>query len=150
MTDQLSSHFSLPEFCSSQVAARMGLAIVPDNEQRANLERLCLTLLEPIRVALDKPMVISSGLRPQWLNEIIGGAANSAHMYGLAADVKVVGMSAQQFAAWVRAQGFPALDQCIEEFGQWVHLAIADGTKPRNQYLVASHIAGETHYQAMA
>ncbi len=144
---QLSPHFSLHEFLSSETAARMGREVVPSPDELKNLARLCETLLEPIRVKLARPMVITSGLRPAWLNVAIGGSPKSAHMDGLAADVKIVGMSPATFCRWVRDNGF-TVDQCIEEFGQWSHLSIAPA--PRNQYLTAKHVGGQTVYEVMA
>lgn len=144
---KLSEHFSLHEFTSSETAARMGREIVPTPEQLENLTQLCADLLEPIRVKLGRPIVITSGLRPAWLNVLIGGSPKSAHMDGLAADVKIVGMTPDVFARWVRHNGF-AVDQCIEEFGQWTHLSVAK--QPRNQFLLARRAGGQTVYTEMA
>lgn len=146
---QLSAHFSLEEFLTSQTAARMGRTIVPSAQITENLRRLCVTLLEPIRVKLGRPMVISSGYRPDWLNTLIGGSKSSSHMHGYAADVEVVGMSPPAFCRWIQnhasAEGWP-IDQCILEFppNGWTHLGIAE--RPRQQYLTALHEGGKTIY----
>jgi zinc D-Ala-D-Ala carboxypeptidase len=140
---KLSEHFSLHEFLASETAARMGRVITPTTQEVVNLTRLCQTLLEPIRARLGRPIVITSGLRPQWLNETIGGSKTSAHMRGFAADVKVVGMTPAVFCKWVQnnyeAEGWP-VDQCILEFNQWTHLGIAE--EPRQQFLTATHLPG--------
>lgn len=141
----LSEHFFLHEFTWSATAARMGREVIPTDDQIANLKRLCTSLLEPIRWQLGRPIVITSGLRPDWLNKAIGGAANSDHMYGRAADVQVVGMSSAVFARWVQKRGF-AVQQCIVEYGQWVHLSIPAADKPRNEFLTASVVEGRTVY----
>jgi zinc D-Ala-D-Ala carboxypeptidase len=139
---QLSTHFPLEEFTRSQLAARMGLTVVPTQADEANLTRLCETVLEPIRTLLGKPIVVSSGLRPIWLNDAAHGSKTSAHIDGRAADVYVSGMQASELARWIRNHDFPEVDQCICEFGQWVHLAIAKrGEAPRRQYLTAIHDA---------
>lgn len=143
---QLTDHFFLREFLASETAARMGREIIPTVTQATNIRRLCETLLEPIRVQLGRPMVITSGLRPDWLNTLIGGAPGSAHMDGLAADIKVVGMSPETFCRWVKNNGF-SVDQCIEEYGQWSHLSIA--AAPRNEFLKASRVNGKTVYEVM-
>lgn len=147
---QLSPHFNLREFLASETAARMGREIVPTPQQLANLTRLCTTLLEPIRVKLCRPIVITSGLRPAWLNEAIGGSRTSAHMDGLAADIKVVGMSPAVFSQWVSnhfiEEGWP-VDQCILEFDSWTHLSVvADGKQMRQQFLTARRVNGATLY----
>lgn len=146
---QLTSHFWLHEFTSSQTAARMGREIVPTESEEMNITRLCALLLEPMRAALRLPFVITSGLRPAWLNEAIGGSKTSSHMAGLAADVKVIGMSPVAFTRWVQthapANGWP-IDQCILEFppNGWTHLSIAD--VPRQQFLTAKNQGGRTVY----
>jgi zinc D-Ala-D-Ala carboxypeptidase len=144
---QISAHFSLEEFLYSETAARMGRLIIPTPEQLANLELLCRVALEPIRVELGLPMVITSGLRPQWLNELIGGSKNSAHQHGLAADVRVIGLSSRAFCQWIKARDFP-IDQVIDEFSQWTHIAV--GYPSRRQYLNARHENGKTVYERMA
>lgn len=144
---RLSDHFSVSEFTYSETAARLGKEIVPTTQELVNLKRLCERLLEPIRVLLGKPIVVTSGLRPLWLNLAVGGSTNSAHTTGLAADLKVVGMTPVQFARWLQAnaeaEDWP-LDQCILEYGRWVHLSTAD--KPRMQFLTATMKDGKTTY----
>ncbi len=143
----LSEHFPLREFLRSETAARMGREIEPTEEQLVNLGRLAKTLLQPIRDQLGRPMVITSGLRPPWLNKAIGGSPNSDHLYGRAADVIVVGMSPQTFARWVQLRQFP-LQQCIVEYGKWTHLSIPAADRPRNEFLTASVVDGRTVYKA--
>jgi zinc D-Ala-D-Ala carboxypeptidase len=144
---QLSKHFTLREFLTSETAARMGREIVPPPDVLTNLQRLCQQVLEPIRVKLDKPIVVTSGYRPDWLNKAIGGSRTSAHMTGNAADIKVVGMKPADFCRFVQQHapmdGWP-IDQCIHEFGQWTHIGTA--TAPRAQYLTAKSESGETMY----
>jgi zinc D-Ala-D-Ala carboxypeptidase len=149
---KLSEHFWLHEFTSSQTAARMGREIVPTPEELANLTKLCVTLLEPVRVKLGRPITITSGLRPLWLNTAIGGSKTSAHMKGFAADIKVVGMSPAVFCKWFKnnyeTEGW-VFDQCILEFpenGGWTHLGIS-AEPSRYQFLTATaNQNGATQY----
>ncbi len=144
---QLSAHFSLHEFLSSATAARLGKKIEPLPSEIDNLRHLCVSLLEPMRAKLGRPMVITSGLRPLWLNLAVGGSTRSAHMEGLAADIKIVGMRPAVFCRWIQqhaeAEDWP-FDQCILEFGEWTHLSVA--AKPRMQYLTAKKQDGKTVY----
>jgi zinc D-Ala-D-Ala carboxypeptidase len=144
---QLSGHFRLREFLSSETAARMGREIEPPPDVLTNLQRLCQQVLEPIRVMLDKPVVITSGYRPGWLNAAIGGSQTSAHMTGNAADIKVVGMTPLVFCRWVeehaKQHSWP-IDQCIQEFGHWTHIGTA--MAPRYQFLTAKNLTGRTIY----
>ncbi|GAQ18045.1 peptidase M15 [Oceanobacillus picturae] len=53
-----------------------------------------LLKLETLRYQCgNKPMRINSGYRTKSHNKAVGGASNSQHMYGRAADVVVVGVS---------------------------------------------------------
>lgn len=145
----LSPNFSLPEFCTSQTAARLGRSIEPTESDIINLTRLCRTVLEPLRAALGRPIVITSGLRPQWLNAAIGGSKTSAHMDGRAADIVVPGMSPLEVCRKVGELGLP-VDQCIHEFPPhgWCHVGIAaEGEPARNQYLTARVKNGRTTYE---
>lgn len=103
------------------------------------LKRLILTCLEPARVALGVPMVITSGFRPPWLNKHIGGASDSRHMYGCAADFITPGMDQAEAFKAIRALELP-IDQLILEHppGGWIHLGVAlPGVRPRKEYMIA-------------
>ena len=83
----LSPHFKLSEFTASKTASDHGIANVPPPEAVENLRRLCQGCLEPLREALQLPVVITSGYRCQRLNELLVHAARkSQHMEGRAAD----------------------------------------------------------------
>lgn len=144
----LSEHFTLAEFCTSQTAARMGRAIEPSPADLQNLARLCVSVLEPLRAALGRPIHVSSGIRPLWLNQAIGGSTSSAHIDGRAADIEVPGMSALEVCRRVVDLHLP-IDQVIHEFGSWCHVGIAKvDTRPRNELLTARVVAGRTTYES--
>lgn len=145
----LSHSFELAEFLRSQEAARLGRAIEPTEEEIANLRRLCALVLQPLRDALCKPVVIISGLRPLWLNKLIGGSKTSAHMEGRAADLIVPGMAALEVCKFTRGLRLE-LDQCINEFPPigWTHVGIAKvGEIARAEYLTARAVEGRTRYE---
>lgn len=148
----LSAHFSLSEFLYSETAARMGREIEPTAADIQNLTRLCVTVLEPLREVLGRPLIITSGLRPLWLNLAIGGSRTSAHMDGRAADLQVHGMAPIEVCRTVQRLQLP-VDQCIQEFpdasgGGWAHLGIeAAGAKLRAEYLTARVVDGRTKYE---
>lgn len=59
-----------------------------------------MRILENIREHFGKPVIINSGYRtPEW-NTKIGGAKNSYHMKGMAADIVVKGVSSKQVAEY--------------------------------------------------
>jgi zinc D-Ala-D-Ala carboxypeptidase len=144
---KLTEHFALDELLRSQAAARSGVDLDPPPVIIDQLTRLCTDVLEPLRVLLGKPIVITSGWRPRWLNNLIGGAPNSAHLTGRAADIHVAGMPAIELAKYIRNRDLPA-DKVINEFGQWVHVQVSQSpdVAPRRQYLTARHFNGATQY----
>ena len=85
---KLSKNFSLKELTYSQTAIRNGISNLPNEEQLVNLTALCQRVLQPVR---DKYGVISvsSGLRAEALNTLIGGSKTSDHCHGRAADFEV-------------------------------------------------------------
>jgi zinc D-Ala-D-Ala carboxypeptidase len=134
---RLSKHFTLDEMIASQYATRHGINNLPNVDVIANLERLCLDYLEPLRAIVNAPIVVSSGYRSPALNKAIGGSMSSAHMVGLAVDLSVPGMSVYDVCKRA-ALVIPHFDQIIDEFGSWVHLSITNKTiKPRRQHLQA-------------
>lgn len=143
----LTEHFTLDELCVSQIAARSGTELVPAPYAVENLKRLCETVLEPLRQRLGRAVIVSSGFRPKWLNTAVGGALNSAHLTGRAADIKVPGMAAGELALYIRRHDFP-VDKCINEFGKWVHVQVSSAPDilPRRQYLTARHVEERTQY----
>ena len=87
---QLSSHFKLSEFTESRTAREHGIVNVPSPEAVENLRRLCKGCLEPLRVALGLPVVVTSGFRTKRLNSLLAHASDrSQHMAGQAADFYV-------------------------------------------------------------
>ena len=148
----LSDHFALADMTRSQMALRMGLANDPDPLTVANLTRLCQALLEPVRALLAVPLFVDSGYRSPVVNAAVGGAANSAHLYGRASDVVPAGMSIEEAFARIRtaqrAGQLAALDQAIIECGAWIHLAVADaGAAARGEFLVGSGGPGKWIYK---
>ena len=142
----LSPNFTLAEFTRSDTAIRYGIDNSPDSLAVANLRRLCVLILEPLREALGRPIRITSGYRSPRVNQIIGGAKNSAHVFGLAADIEIEGMSPLQVCQEIKILGLP-FDQAIHEFGEWTHVAIAQETvKPRKMELTAVKQNGLTVY----
>jgi zinc D-Ala-D-Ala carboxypeptidase len=143
---RLSENFDLAELQVSQTAARRGLSNVAPMEIVPNLRRLVDLILQPLRDALGRPIVVTSGYRSPAVNAAVGGAANSAHMRGLAADIIVPGMSVRDVCREVVRLGLP-FDQVIAEFGEWCHVAVAPGGRePRREQLTATRQGGVTVY----
>ena len=141
---QLSKNFSLAELVASQVATRKGIDNTPAPAIVANLTRLAV-LLEQVRALVGAPIAISSGYRSPALNKAVGGAGNSAHVQGLAADISTAKLAPKALAMLIRQSGL-VFDQLIYE-GTWVHIGLSTGA-PRRQVLTAKFAGGGIIYVA--
>lgn len=73
----------------------------PEKWLEERLRPLC-ERLEIVREAIGKPLKITSGYRTPENNKRIGGATNSYHLQGKAADVHVDGMTGHQISDLVQ------------------------------------------------
>lgn len=140
---RLSEHFWLREFTRSQAAARFGRDIVVPEELMPNLRGLVGNVLEPFRVARGRPITITSGYRPPWLNAIIGGSMKSQHMKAEACDFVEAGAQPVETVTALAAMDLP-FDQLILEFHRWVHVSWS--VAPRRSILTATSVGGRTRY----
>lgn len=114
---QLARHFKVKEFACK------------DGSQVVFIDDYLYTILDILRHKLGKPVIITSGYRtPEW-NAKCGGAKYSYHMRGMAADIRVDGMSAKELAK--------ELDKIAENgcgiivYSNWVHFDVRPGKKYR-------------------
>lgn len=129
---RLSEHFSLAEMLRSGTAIRYGIANIPTERDIENLRSLCLAVLEPLRYRFGR-IIITSGFRSKALNKRVGGAQNSQHMLGEAADIHVTNPEvARKYAQFIIKN--TDFDQLIYE------PAVAGGNK-RPHWLHVSHSA---------
>jgi len=142
---KLTNHFSLEEMTFSETAVRHGIANKPDPDSRRNLVEVCDSMLEPIRELAGGPITVTSGYRSPTLNSIIGGAPESQHKIGEAADINCPLLNPQALFERIRESGLP-FDQLIDEFGAWVHVSFRQPGRNRHQVLRARKIDGVTIY----
>jgi hypothetical protein len=82
-TDRLSDHWELRELCRPA-----DWPILANNrEAQASLAALVADVLEPIRTLWGAPIRCVSGYRSPQHNARVGGAGQSRHMFGQAADI---------------------------------------------------------------
>ncbi|KAB2331482.1 DUF882 domain-containing protein [Bacillus mesophilum] len=101
-------HFSYSEFHSKDGSGFKG-GKVSEATVRENVRRL-MYKLEAIRVkAGNKPITINSGFRSVSHNSNVGGASNSQHMYGIAADINISGVSTNTAKNYAKTSGFSGM-----------------------------------------
>ena len=88
-------YFSIEEMISSATALREGIDNTPTPCAYHLLHVLVDQLLDPIREAWGKPIIVSSGYRCKELNALVGGVKNSHHLLGCAADITAPLLSPQ-------------------------------------------------------
>jgi len=149
---KLSMDFTLEELVFSQTAARNNIDNKPTPQQIRALKSLCACVLQPIRDALRVPLVVTSGFRSAALNRTVGGAANSQHLEGKAADLICTAMTSKDLFKRVLQMNLP-VDQLIYEGGkqsQWVHISYSS-KKPRCEILAATFpLSGGVQYRTLS
>ena len=61
---------------------------IPEGMPLTYLARLANNVLQPIRDKWNAPIIVNSAYRCKELNAAVGGAKNSDHVYGCAADIR--------------------------------------------------------------
>jgi zinc D-Ala-D-Ala carboxypeptidase len=77
---QLSKNFNLVEMTKSQTATRKGIDNTPSAEHQANLQSLCMHVLQPIRDHFSQVVTVSSGYRSPELCLAIGSSKSRRSM----------------------------------------------------------------------
>ena len=79
--------------------------------------------LEAFRALAGRPVIVNSAYRCAKYNAQVGGAAKSQHVAGLAADIRIAGMTAVQLEALAQRiaaiRGIGRSDQ-----GQYIHIDV--------------------------
>ena len=133
--------FTFDELIRSATAERLGIDNFPDPEEMDNLHMLAEKILQPLRDAWQRPIVVSSGYRSPALNKALGGARNSQHLYGEAADIQSATRSPEDnqklfaLASALVCDGTIEVGQLIDEHAyQWIHISLPT-PRLRNQIL---------------
>lgn len=153
---KLSPHFTLEELTENwrggSIEAR-NIELAKDPVVLAKLEQLCTLLLEPARVAFNRPITVNSGFRyaelvdGKWTGidyEIRSPAQKkvykptSQHTRGEAADIVMPGVSTRELWNWYK-------DNCPHPFGQliyevnprssWVHISLPGWTLDKKRFM---------------
>ena len=96
----------------------------PSWEAIINLSELCEHVLDPLRIAFKRPIHINSGFRTPEINNVIGGAKNSQHCLGMAADITAGDKEMNKLLFDVILSSGIGFDQCIDEKDyRWIHIS---------------------------
>ena len=113
-------YFTLEELC----ATKTGITNIPSWQSVENLKALVNNLLDPVRQAWGKPIIVTSGFRCRALNDRVKGSKNSQHTFGYAVDIDI-GTPAQNKVLFdfILSNGY-CFDQLINENNySWLHLS---------------------------
>lgn len=100
---------------------------VTSNVVVANLCHLVFYILDPLRLAMNEPVIITSGYRSSTLNKLVGGVPNSQHLTGCAADIRIKNEAhgKRMFSA---LREFYYVDQLLYEHKgntTWIHVSFS-------------------------
>lgn len=125
----MAKFFTIQELTKSTTAQQKGIKNIPSKEQEQNLIALIENILDPLREAYGGPIIVTSGYRCPTLNKAIGGAKNSQHMAGQAADIRTVKDTRaenKKLFDLIQKLKLP-FDQLIDEHNlDWVHVSYSN------------------------
>lgn len=127
MNTPVTMHFTIEELYASRKAKELGIDNKPTIQKMINLVYLAAYVLEPLRVAMNEPITISSGYRCEKLNKAVGGVYNSQHLKGQAADLCIDGDIEKGLRWFNYIKDHLLFDQLIWEHNAagvyWVHVS---------------------------
>lgn len=105
LTDRLSEHFVVGDFCVSTTASKNKIKNIPSKAEVENLKRLCVNILEKVWHNYG-PVTITSGYRSMELNKLVNKDTStennvSQHCLGQAADIEVKDINTITLAKWI-------------------------------------------------
>ncbi|MCQ2295558.1 MAG: D-Ala-D-Ala carboxypeptidase family metallohydrolase [Bacteroidales bacterium] len=120
-------------------------------EVMRHLTQLTELLLDPARELWGKPLVVTSGYRCTKLNTLVGGAGNSQHLTGCAADIVTLGSNRvqnYQLYQLIKHSNLPydqlIAEKCKHSGCNWVHISLSPQGKPRHQAWESSLVGATT------
>lgn len=107
--EKVGQHFKVQEFACQ------------DGSQVVFIDSYLVSILDILRNQVGKPVYVNSGYRTPTRNKEVGGAKYSYHMRGMAADIRINGMTAKEIANKLNKIVPP--DECgIIVYASWVHV----------------------------
>ena len=120
----MAKYFTIGELCKSDVALQKRIENTPDNTTVERMQALMVKCLDKVREMWGKPIGVNSGYRSAELNRAVGGAKNSQHLRGEAADITTGSKdNNRKLFDLIVASDIP-FDQLIDESGyKWLHIS---------------------------
>lgn len=149
---KIGRHFTLAEMTRSPTARALGIKNTPPADVVERLRALVVNVLDPLRDGVGRPISVNSGYRAPGLNLRVGGASNSQHVLGEAADIEATALSTADLARKIVALRLP-FDQLILEHHDpdvatsgWVHVSHRASGVQRGELLRAYRDGQRTVY----
>lgn len=125
-----SKNFGYMEMVRSTTADKLRIINIPNPKAKENLSKLCNNILQPIRNAWEKPIIVTSGFRCERLNTAVGGSKTSDHRYGNAADIVTLEDTVEDnkklfdLIVHLIKSGVIEVGQLINEYDyNWIHIS---------------------------
>tara|TARA_Y100000592_G_scaffold49713_1_gene78754 strand:- start:22847 stop:23338 length:492 start_codon:yes stop_codon:yes gene_type:complete len=158
LSDLNRKNFKASEFYSSSTARLQKIDNTP--KEQATLENLDILAdkAQEMRDLIGKPIHITSGYRSLELNKtLIGSAADSYHMYGLAFDFVIGGMTPIEICKFfinkIQCDKMIASylwDNTKKYYKKWVHVQVNYQPNQNNNYFLLEKIKnGEKQFRKL-
>jgi hypothetical protein len=128
---KLSQFFTLAEMTHSNAAISARIRNDAPAVETERLRALCTAVLDPLRESIGQGIQVNSGYRSPELNKHVGGARDSQHVSGEAADIE--------------SRGIPALDLFALPFDQLIY----EDKSATSKWVHVSHAAGRNRGQIL-
>ena len=112
-------HFTIAELS----VTKQKLPNTPDKVAESNLIKLVENVLDPLRELYGKPIKVNSGYRSPIVNAAIGGAKNSEHMTGCAADITAGNKTENCILFQLIRDNFTFRQLINEKDFSWIHVS---------------------------
>ena len=134
-------HFRFAEMLYSARAQQQGIDNFPPASQPYIIDNIINTMreLECVRLTFQNPIIVTSGYRCPELNALVGGADNSQHMKGEAADITASrkALNLELARLFLRSRRFDQLilEHCDKDgVPQWLHVSYKRDGVNRQQW----------------
>lgn len=122
----MGKYFTIEELCRSNTTDAKGIDNTPNNAQKERLKDLIENVLDPLREAYGKPIVVNSGFRCQELNKAVRGALSSEHLCTRSAAADITGGSKEEnkkLFELAQQLKLPFRQLIDEKDFSWVHIS---------------------------